>query len=379
MHNDLVPEEQEQEYRQLLTVLRSASAGQQPITATEQAQIIARVRERLEQAMYAAPRSAVGVLAPQRPSMPHRSMGQTRQRGRLPLNMLAAAVVIGLIVGSWVLFKAYPSSRKAHIPTAVSSSGPVAVAQAGGLEVSMHVLIGGPYFLSELLPVDVPFTNHTQRPVGLDGSVRITNNSIANACFPSELLVQVTKGSNPSYTFPELSFACIQPYIVTEVKPGQTITIHQYVPLTKSEKVMLTTGIVLPGSGGDPLDRHWPAVHMRIQVNPQPPQNRILAIQTQYNQVIIGVPAGAKPRLLYMQTLSCGAYHGGNTQWTPLATHVLPMPSCSAAQGVWEYIVSAPGYTIIYGEATFTSVSGNLIPCGCTPTPAILPVHVKQP
>ena len=36
MCNDLVPEEQEQEYRQLLTVLQSASAGQAPITATEQ-------------------------------------------------------------------------------------------------------------------------------------------------------------------------------------------------------------------------------------------------------------------------------------------------------------------------------------------------------
>ena len=47
MRNDLVPEEGEQEYSQLLAVLRSSTQKRVPIAASEQAQIIARVRERL--------------------------------------------------------------------------------------------------------------------------------------------------------------------------------------------------------------------------------------------------------------------------------------------------------------------------------------------
>src|SRR5258708_35516645 len=49
MHDDLVPEEGEQAYNQLLALLRSSSQKRVPIEATDQAQIIARARERLVQ------------------------------------------------------------------------------------------------------------------------------------------------------------------------------------------------------------------------------------------------------------------------------------------------------------------------------------------
>jgi hypothetical protein len=217
----------------------------------------------------------------------------------------------------------------------------------------MRVLIRGPYFLGELLPIDVSFTNHTQRPAGLDGSLRIVNNSIANACFPSALLVQVTNGNNPSYPFPKLDIACTQPYVVTEVEPGQTMTIHQYVPLTKSGEVTLTRGMLLPGRTGDPLDGHWPTVHLQVQVNPQVPQDRALSVLNQEGQVMISVPAGAKAHLLYMQSITCDGYDLGNpSQWTPLSTNVLHEPACPTAHRHWTYVVSAPGYAIVSGSQT---------------------------
>jgi hypothetical protein len=350
MSGDFVPEEERQAYHWLLTALRSAAQRRVPITAAEQAEIIAHVRERLA---HAAPASTpdVGGFAPRDQLTPLLPARQARKPTRFVAHLLAALVVIGLILGSWALFRAYPFSTRTTGHTPVSETGPTVQVQAGGLVTSMHVLIGGPYFLSELLPVDVSFTNHTQRPAGLDGSLEIANNSIANACFPSALLVQVTKGSNPSYTLPELDFACAQPYFVTEVEPSQTITIHQYIPLTKSGEVTLTRG--LPPSdrtGGDPLDRQWPTVHMQVQVNPQVPQGRALSLQNQKGQALLIVPAGAKTHLLYMQSLTCENYGGGTGQWMPLSTNVLHEPACPTAHRHWTYIVGAPGYSTVSGS-----------------------------
>ena len=218
----------------------------------------------------------------------------------------------------------------------------------------MRVLIEGPYFLSELLPVDVSFTNHTQRPSGLDGSLKIANNSIANACFPAELLVQVTQGGNPSYTFPQLGAACLQPYIVTGIAPGQTLTIHQYVPLTRSGNVTLTRGKVLPDDRGNLLDKKWPSLHLQVQVNAQVPQDRTLSLLNQEGQVTISAPAGAKTHLVSMQIITCDGYVGpGNLgHWTPLSTNVLYEPACPTAHRHWTYVVSAPGYAIASGSQT---------------------------
>jgi hypothetical protein len=355
MSDDLVPEEGEQEYRQLLAMLRSSSHRRVPIAAREQAQIVTQVRERLARATSTSTLPDVGAFTPRSQFVPHLPPRQARTSTRFVNNLLAALVLIGLILGSWVLFRAYPSSsHRTPVSTVSSGLGPVAQTQVDGLETSMQVLMSGPYFLSELLPVDVSFTNHTQKPVGLDGSLKIENKSIANACFPPALLVQVTQGGEPSYLFPRLDAGCTQPYIVTEVEPGQTITIYQYVPLTRSEGVTLTRGQVPPNYTGDPLDRQWPTVHLHMQVNPQVPQDRALSLRSQGTQVMISVPAGAKPQLLSMQSITCDGYGGpGNPgQWTPLSTNVLHEPTCPTAHRHWTYVVSAPGYAIILGSQT---------------------------
>lgn len=350
MRSDLVPEEGEQAYDQLLAMLRSSSERRVPIGASDQAQIVAQVRERLTRATSASSLPDVGVLTPHHPPVPHFPGRQARPSVRFAANLLAALVVIGLILGSWALFRAYPFSSGTPISTTVAGLEPSAQAQVDGLEASMRVLIRGPYFLSELLPIDVSFTNHTQRPAGLDGSLRIVNNSIANPCFPSSLLVQVTKGDNPSYLFPTPDFACALPYIVTEIEPGQTITTHQYVPLTKSGEVTLTRGMPLSSRPSNPLDGHWPIVHLQVQVNPQVPQDRALSLLKQQGQVRISVPAGANAHLLYIQGITCDGYNLGFGQWTPLSGNVLHEPACPAAHRHWTYVVSAPGYAIVSGS-----------------------------
>lgn len=353
MSDDLVPEEGKQAYNQLLSILRSSSQRRVPIAAREQAQIVAQVQERLAQAASSTTLSEVGVFTPPREFGPRTPTRQTNKPARLATNLLAALVVAGLILGSWTLFKAYLPSKGAPASSSVSRPGPVAQTQVEGLEASMRVLIGGPYFLSELLPIDVSFTNHTPRSVGLDGTFRIVNNSVAGACFPSALLVQVTQGNNPSYLFPQLEVACTQPYVVTEVAPGQMITIHQYVPLIKSGEITLARGVSPSDHTGNPSNRQWPTVHIQVQVSSQIPQERALSLLNQGGQVMIGVPAGAQAHLLYMQGITCDGYSlGGPSQWTPLSTNVLHQPACPTAHRHWTYIVSAPGYAIASGSQT---------------------------
>ncbi len=348
MSDDLLAEEQEQEDHKLLAVLQSSSHRRVPITAREQTQIIARVRERLAQATSASSLPNVVALTEKSQFVPNTPMAHARKRTQFVSNLLAALVVIGIILGSWALFRAYPFSNGTPVSTSVSGKGPTAQAQAGGLEASMRVLIGGPYFLSELLPIDVSLTNHTQKPVVLEGT-----NSTATLCFSSALLVQVTEGDHPSYTFPKLDIACTAIGFATGVKPGQTITIHQYAPLTKSREVTLSMQGTFIGSDhtASPLDGHWPTVH--IQVNPQVPQDRALSLQNQERQVMINIPAGAKAHLLYLQTITCDSYNDSRAvQWTALSTTVLHEPTCPTKHPHWEYIVSAPGYSIVSGSQT---------------------------
>jgi hypothetical protein len=277
---------------------------------------------------------------------------------RLGGQALAALVAIGLILGAWVLFTRFPLTHRTPTSGPSGSSlgafaAPTAQAQASGLEASLRVLIPGPYFLSELLPIDVSFTNHTSRPAGLAGSLRIANQSVANACFPSELLVRITAGDNPSFAFPPSSFACTQSYIMIEVEPGQTLTIHQYVPLTRSGAITLARGVPAPGGPPvDPLNGLWPIVSVRVQVQPQVPQDRALALLKQQGQVVISAPIGAKAHLLVLQSITCDGYGGGTGQWTPLSTTALREPACPTAPRHWIYVVGAPGYAIVSGSQT---------------------------
>jgi hypothetical protein len=241
--------------------------------------------------------------------------------------------------------------------TAPTATAPRAQTQLGGLDAKLQALIAGPYFLSELLPVDVSLTNHTQEDVILPG-----RNTTADRCHDSALMARLTAGSEPSFAFPPLALgvSCTQEAYFTRVQPGETLLIHQYAPLTRSGTVTLsmqsasqgTTTNPLPSGAPapfPPLDGHWPSV--QFQVQSQIPPDRALSLQEQPGHVLVRTPAGAQPSLLAMQVLSCDqpVYLRSDAQWLPLASADLEEPTCPGTQPRWAYVVSAPGYTIVSG------------------------------
>ena len=353
MGDDFVPEEQLPAYFPLLRALRAASRQRMPITPAEQTDIVAHVRDRLAQDASADPLAAGGAFTRPRSFAAHLPTKTASASKRLVGNVLAALVVVGLILGSWALFTTLPLTHGIPASPPGAFAAPTAQAQTDGLEASLRIVIRGPYFLSELLPIDVSFTNHTLKPARLGGSMKIANQGVANACFPSELLVRITAGDHPSAAFPAFGVACTQPYIVTEVEPGQTLTIHQYVPLTRSGAVTLTRGVPIPGGlPVDPLNGRWPIVSVQVQVHPQVPQDRVLSLLNQQGQVVISAPAGAKAHLLVLQSIACDGYLNGAEQWTPLSTTILREPTCPTAHRHWIYVVGAPGYAIVSGRLT---------------------------
>ena len=346
MFDDMIPEEREEQHKQLIALLRRGLREPVVISPPEQSQIIARVRERLTQA---------DDLSPRLEEMPVQQPGQTRsrpkvrissRRGRLPrfVNGLVAVLVVGMLAGaSLLLFR--PSLHQHAARPPVGSTGPTARTQVNGLQASIHLVTQGPYFLSELVSVDVSLTNHTHKTVELLGG-----NKPDDACFSSALSAQITGGSTPSYTLPRFDVACAQSLHVTLLAPGQTLTIHYYLPVTKSREVTITMGPMrAPPRVASPLDGHWPS--LRIRVDAQVPSDRMLSLHAQGAQVIIQAPPAARAHLLYRESITCDQYVDGiHADWTPLATTVLSQPACPTPHKHWVYIVSAPGYAIVAGK-----------------------------
>ena len=356
MPDDKVPEEGQQTYLPLLTALHSAAHQHTPITDAEQIDILARVHDRLADATAAPSTSA----APTVTAPPSRRLLQPSVPALHPVRaprwsvrlLVALGAMILLFGASWGFFKAAPSS---HPPTTsdyqpTAEPAPSAQAQAGGLEASMRVLVAGPYFLSELLPVDLSFTNHAQGAVTFWGL-----HTTATLCHTSALMVHITAGSNPSFVFQGPGEACLEYAPFTTIQPGATLTIHQYLPLTQSGAVTLTmqSGWDATPSDAIPsaLDGHWPSV--QIQVNPQVPPNRALTLQSQPGLVTIQVPDGAQAHLLFMQAIECASsaiQYSGNSEWAPLSTNQLHESACPSGRSHWNYLISAPGYSIVSGS-----------------------------
>jgi hypothetical protein len=269
--------------------------------------------------------------------------------------LLVALTVLTLLLGSTCgLVKTPPRApATAGVPT-TTAPAPRAETQVGGLEAALQVGIAGPYFLRELLPVDVSLTNRTQQMVQL-----LEPDTTADLCHDSALMARLTVGSDPSVVFPPISVGvgCTNELRTTQVQPGETLIIHQYVPLIRSGAVTLgmqsarvctlcpsATPLPFP-----PLDGHWPTV--QLQVQPQVPQDRALILQEQPGRVLIEAPAGAQGHLLAMQSVDCGLTEVVNgARWTPLATNVMAEATCPTAHPTWVYIVSAPGYAIVFGS-----------------------------
>lgn len=360
--DDMLPGEREEQHAELITLLQRAYRKSVRVTPTEQAQIITRARERLMKTHQVSslheemPVQQVGLV-----DSPPRKSGAsatTTRRGRRILhliNILAAALVVGIIISASLLL----FSRQ-HLSTVESPAEPLVVhAEAGGLEVSMQIT-PGPYFLSELLAVDLSLTNHTQTTFTLAGP------SGAGPC-GAALFLAMTGGVAPDYTLPvSAEHSC--PRMQTQLKPEETLTFHHFIPLSSSGDITLKPGAqflhtqVDPNggqsitAGPSPLDGHWPSI--KIHVASRVPIDRKISLQQEGTQVQINAPAAARTHLYYIYNVTCDAFQGGtvgtgNYAWEPISTTILHEPGCGdyGNQNIhWYYAVSAPGYAIVAGH-----------------------------
>ncbi len=346
MSDDRIPEERQEHYTQLIALLRRGLRESTATSSFEQSRMIGRVQERLMRG-DALPPQAEEPPAHQRPFQTsfRPILGVRSRSGRLARGArdLVAVLMVGILVGAILLtfrFVVQPSGGRP--PTA--STGPTAVSQVDGLRASIHVVTPGPYFLRELVSVDVSLTNQTNQPFELAGGIKPDI-----ACYSSALSVQITAGGAPTYALPQLAIGCTQPLFRTMVAPGQTLILHYFLPVTRSGEVTITMGGMRGLPLVSPLDGHWPFVS--IHVDPQVPPDRALSLRSQGAQVIVQAPPAAQAHLLYLESITCDGYGGGGSRldWSPLPTPVLSQPACPTAHRHWGYIVSASGYAIVSG------------------------------
>jgi hypothetical protein len=365
--DDVLPEEQEEQHRELITLVHQAYHQFHASTADTQKQAIQRVGERL--AMMEDKAALSEETLPGQLEMEQALLREPETVGRRPgrrkravhlLNVLAAVLVVGLLIGgSIALF-----TKRSPSTTAGPVGSPVTVhAEAGGLEMSLS-MTPGPYFLSELILANMSLINHSHTTFMLREGL----------CFPA-LRLEQTGGESPHYTLPlhgnVVFLGCNEHE--GSLEPGQTITDQQYELLTSSGQVTLTATakfvkdvvrkMIKPGFGpvdvhGDtPISNplgHWPS--LQIQVASHIPSDRLFSLHLQGSQVHINAPPYL--HLVYRFIESCVgdglSIDVGSLTWGPISTRVLNVPGnlvgCPAKDVRWQYAVSAAGYAIVGGN-----------------------------
>ena len=360
--DDFLPEETHNP--ELITLLRQTHRQPEPITASEREETIARARERLCSQISGTaahdeevPRQLAGVTDASLPPALVLAQMPRRARKMRVLNTIAATLMVGAIIGaSLVLFRRHEAPSQ--VATLDSRGEHVTVtSSAGGFELVMR-LTAGPYFLSEMLAVDISLTNHTDKAVHL-GFPFQSYSCGYNSSYDTG--VQIVGGSKPEYTLPlPTDHSC--PWIPLGsivLEPGQTLSVQRYLPLTLSGQMTLVgkTPFYKPGANNfpepatSPLDNHWPSLH--ITVSPRIPADRTLSLQRTNTQVTVLAPSGKQ--LVYMYTIACTHTEGGNFGWEPISTTTIkPYDDyCRGVQVDWTFAFAVPGYAILTGEGKF--------------------------
>lgn len=304
--------------------------------------------------------------------------------------LVAAMIIVALLSSTLLLVRPwFPiSGRQPNIAPSGSIGTPVTVhAQAGKLEMTLQIT-PGPYFLSEMLAVEMSLTNRSSTTVLLQGTPHDPNPydppSLQELCYPPLTLV-MSGGNSPATPTLQRNLATAMScssspelgpsqQTTTQLQPTQTVTVHQYVALTSSGNITLTArgvfqkvtlgkdgvGQVVSASG--PLDGHWPSLRIRVQT--QVPSTRMLSLQQQGTHIIVHAPPATIRQLIYISVFDCNNYaggtsHGGSSLWRSLPTSTLPEPQCgSSGNGkdmkpdtliLWTFVVGVPGYTLVSG------------------------------
>ena len=376
--DDSIPEERESQHAALVSMLRQAYRRPVQLTPEEQAQIIERAGQRLllpDQAVSAGENQApVGTIASIPPEKPVATLVVSRRSRRITrfASMLAAVLVVAAIIGaSLVLFNRRPQEVVSSLPksTPVGLPGTPATAhsQAGGFEMTLS-LTPGPYFLSELLAVNISITNATQKTAYV--GIPFTGSACGYITG-----VQVTGKDTPEFVIPiPTDHSCPAFVNNTPLKPGQTLTVLKYLPLINSGHLTLTAETQFfastrqsqhpfPQQISSSLDGHWPS--LQIDVAAKVPANRTISYHREGSRVFVNAPTDAQHLLQYLYAVSCSDYTGpggtgtGNYGWQALQKNVVGEPGCPGKNVRWAFAFGLPGYAIVQGSATFPGNSPN--------------------
>lgn len=228
-------------------------------------------------------------------------------------------------------------------------------------DIEMSLLLpSGPFFLSELLPVDVSLTNHSNASLMLAGA------KVPSPC-GSALGVALDGGQEPRYILPNSTdHSCPAPGPFA-FSPGETLTIHHLLPLTASGRVTLsgvsrfyTTTVnasserVTTDNSGN-FEGRWPS--QTITVDSNIPANRTFSLLVEASNVYADVPASLRPYLLYLYNVACkdadgkgGSTVTGNYGWEPYPEKGITEAGCPGVDKQWTVSVCAPGYAIVSGS-----------------------------
>jgi hypothetical protein len=159
------------------------------------------------------------------------------------------------------------------------------------------------------------------------------------------------------------------PSLTSNLTPGETITLHEFLPISNSGEVTVESGarflrtftdsdgIQVTTNGPSPLDGHWPSINLSVAA--ATPADRQLTVQREGALVRINAPPAALAHLYYIYTVTCNVFSGGyeitgNFAWETIATTSVHEPTCGDGGDQivkWSYAVSAPGFAIASEQA----------------------------
>lgn len=307
-----------------------------------------------------------------RKSTPFTQLRRQRPRfSRLAMQALVAALIVAVLVGTILsLLIPHVASPGASLkPFSPLNTTPVRVhTEAGGLSMSMQIT-AGPYFLNEMLQVDLSISNHsTTTYTMLEGAAPRQE----DPCTPL-LDVAMQGGVLPSNTALEQNLStvfCIGLHLrvnngpTLSLRPGNKFTARRYVVLTRSGHIQITTQawfvrmgiqrnakVWIPAS--TPLTGHWPTIQLDVSAHVPAQHNLLLKQQT--TSVTVVAPPTTHPQLLYIELLDCLPVASGFSRssvpyWIPLPAGISTLQArslCTLSHSrlsSWTYIIGAPGF-----------------------------------
>lgn len=377
--DDLLPEESDAQYNELIALLQQSYRKPTYEDPHGREQILVRVRDQLgiSVAQNDVLQQDVGELFPVYrepfPTASHRRSWISRLA-----TQIAAVLVIVLLLGSFLLLLQSRMSLTGTHPILAPSVGPVGKpmtvhTQAGGLDATVRVT-SGPYFLSEMLEVDLSVTNHTHNTFDV---LPLYPQPCAPA-FPSQLPVMMTGGERPFDTilqhnlaaFGTELFRCSDGPGFETFRPMQTISFSKDIVLTSSGHMTLTAQarfaklVPVPGQkngyqaldNSDPFAGHWPSIQITVRAGI--PFDRSITGQQKGAQVTIDAPPLARSQLFYATQITCDSSSGfRRDKLTSMKLQTPPfnsyMQNNPTNKCVWTYAVGTPGYSVFSGSLKY--------------------------